>query len=276
MIREDGVTVFYDDDFVGDRIPPQLEYAPQTEDGSPEVLPRSTAYGSDEAMRMGILPFAEYAPAVPPDRWKEVIEYCHTQQIFPVYHQKRAGLMPPWDQDGYGFCWAYGLTAALMNVREREGQARVRLSPFSLGWLTNWRNAGFFMDRAIAGARQRGIAPVEYVPEYNLRPSTFKPGWEQEALRYRPSEWWDVRTGRGAETVGECLAILSCGTPLYVGYDWWRHALTLVSLEWDERAAYKVTFVLWNSHNGGEFVRIGSARGVPDEAYGLRASLLTS
>ena len=255
----------YDDDNFG-----ELFRRPVTEDGGPQCLPRRTRYASPEAREMGLVPFEEYPDEIVP--WEavpEVIARCHEEKIFPLYHQERSGLLTKWDQDGYGFCWAYGLTAAVMGCRAVEGQEPVRLSPFSLGWLVGWRNRGYYCDQAIAGARDRGIAPVDCVPEYALNPRQFNPDWEEAARLYRPLEWWDVATAADRQTiVCQCLTILSAGRPLYVAYNWWGHALECVGLLWDSG---DVIWQLQNSHGDG-VIEIAGRRGVPDEAYGVRAT----
>ena len=246
---------------------------PLTQDLLPQVLPRSTNYGSAEARECGLVPMEEYPDALP--SWQDVpsiIQDCHDKKIFPIYHMQQTGLLQDWNQDGYGYCWAYGLTAAVMGCRALEGQKPVRLSPFSLGWLVNWRNSGYFCDRAIKGARERGIAPADYVPEYVLDPRRFKPGWQEEAKKYRPLEWWDVNTNtNNREIIRQCLAILSTGRPLYVAYNWWSHALVCVGMKWEKSG---VTWQLWNSHGDG-CIEFSGSRGVPDEAYGVRATTPT-
>ena len=243
---------------------------PATENGRPECLPRITKYASPEARALGLTPMEEYPDAlIPWEKVQETIERCHREKIFPLYHQENAGVMKEWYQDGYGYCWAYGLTAAVMGCRAAEGQPPVRLSPFSLGWLVNWRNSGYYCDRAIAGARERGIAPADYVPEYELNRRRFKDGWEQEAKKYRPLEWWDVDTSRGQkDVIRQCLTILATGRPLYIAYNWWGHALECVGMRWD---GSKVIWQVWNSHGDG-VIELAGSRGVPDEAYGVRAT----
>jgi len=243
---------------------------PATENGRPECLPRITKYASPEARALGLTPMEEYPDAlIPWEKVQETIERCHREKIFPLYHQENAGVMKEWYQDGYGYCWAYGLTAAVMGCRAAEGQPPVRLSPFSLGWLVNWRNSGYYCDRAIAGARERGIAPADYVPEYELNRCRFKDGWEQEAKKYRPLEWWDVDTSRGQkDVIRQCLTILATGRPLYIAYNWWGHALECVGMRWD---GSKVIWQVWNSHGDG-VIELAGSRGVPDEAYGVRAT----
>jgi len=253
----------------------ELIHPPATADGGPQVLPRRTLYGSHEAGEHGLIPLGEY-----PDKLidladlKEIIAYCHANKIFPLYHQEAAGWAPGYNQNGYGYCWTYGLTGCAMDCREGENQDHVRLSPFSLGWLVDWKNAGYYLDGTIKGARDRGIATIEYVPEYNLRPNTFKPGWEQDALKYRVLEWWDTQ-GTSAQTMLQhCATILSMGRPCFVAYNFWGHALELVALNWDQRYPNNVVWVLRNSHGELEVIGLTGSRGVPDEAYGPRSTSL--
>jgi len=242
----------------------------QTEDGAPQCLPRRSQYASPEAAACGLVPLEQYPDQVIPwEKVPETIERCQREKIFPIYWLHRYLWKPEdWYQDGLGYCWAYGLTASVVLARAAEGQPTVRLSPTSLGWLVGWRNRGFYCDEAIRGARERGIAPAEYAPEGVLSPSKFKQGWEQEALRYRPLEWWDIRTGRSdRETIQQALTVLATGRALYVAYNWWGHALCCVGMLWEKGAVWQ----LWNSHGDG-VIEIAGSRGVPDEAYGVRAT----
>lgn len=253
-----------------------VERGHHTEDGSPEALPRRTLYGSRAAEAMGLVPMGDYPTAlIRKADWKAIIEDCHQRKVFPLYHQEASGLMERWYQDGFGYCWAYGLTASVMGCRALEGQPPVRLSPFSLGWLVGWQNRGFFLDEAIAGAREKGIAPQEFVPEYKLNTREFKAGWQEEALKYRPLEWWDTRRADGTEgMISQCLTVLATGRPLYIAYNWWAHALQCVGMDWDESKPNGITWVLWNSHGDG-VIEMSGSRGVPDEAYGVRATTLS-
>jgi len=244
-----------------------------TSDGSPQCLPRQTRYGSPEALRCGLVPLTDYPDLlVQPADYKEVITACHEQKIFPHYHEERAGLLKGWNQDGYGFCWAYGITASVMDCRAIEGKKPVLLSPFSLGWLTGWSNQGYYCDRAIAGARDRGIASQEYVPQYNLRPSTFKSGWEQDALNYRALEWWDTRYSSESAMVQQMITILATGRPCYVAFNWWSHALMVTGVNFNTSVRNNVEVVLRNSHGEQDPIILTGTRAVPDELYGVRAT----
>lgn len=243
--------------------------------GGPGALPRETLYGSDEAISRGLIPFEETPlKPIPKNSWKEVIDYCHERQIFPLYHQEAAGLLKDWNQDGLGYCWAWSLTAAVMGCRELEGQERVLLAPVSLGFSVNWKNEGNTLDKAIKDAAERGIAPQEYVPgTWNRNYNTYKEGWQEAAKKFRPLEWWDIDTYRGNtdNIIGQCLAVLATGRPLYVAYMWWAHAVECVALQWRDG----IVWVIQNSHNDG-IIRLTGSRGIPSEAYGIRATVISN
>lgn len=249
----------------------------RTHDGAAECLPRATVYGSAPAVAMGLTPMADFPRSIiTPDEFKPLIAEAHAQKRFPLYHQARAGVFAPgWMQGRYGLCWAYGLAAAVMGARALQGLPPRRLAPFSLAWLVRWQNAGFYPDRAIAGANERGIATADFVPEYNLDPSSYKPGWEADALRYRPLEWWDTRRDSELSMIAQCLTMLHVGTPLYVAYHNWGgsrrgHALECVGMLWDETERNNVVWLLRNSHDEPGPIEVAGTNSVPDEAFGVR------
>lgn len=255
-----------------------LQRRPATEDGGPQFLPRRSVYGQASATRLGLVPIHDFPDMlVQVGDFKAVILNCIEKQVFARYHQAASGVFKPnWNQSNFGFCWAYGLTAATMGCRAVEGQKPVRLSPFSLGWLVGWKNRGFYCDEAIAGANEKGIAPEEYVPQYQLKPAKFKEDWEKAALNFRPLEWWDTRRADGdVEMIQQCLSILSTGRPLYVGYNWWGHALEVCGMEWDESQPNGIVWVLRNSHDEDDVITLTGDKGIPDEAYGVRATTIS-
>ncbi|HUT60705.1 MAG TPA: hypothetical protein VNA25_22905 [Phycisphaerae bacterium] len=235
------------------------------------AFPRRTVYGRAR----GLVPVGEAIPdkLVQPADYKEVIAECHADQVFPVYHQRESWGPPgtTWDQNGLNYCWSWGLTATLMDLREREGRPTVQLSPVSLGWLVNWRNAGNYLESAIAGAKERGVCSAAYTPDmHSLRPNRFKDGWEEDAINYRLGEVWDCDP---RAMLQHALSVLATGTPLYIAYDWWGHALECVGLRWDEKQVNNVVWIVRNSHGEKDVIELTGNRGLPDEAYGLRASL---
>lgn len=249
----------------------ELDKNPRTSNGEPEAMPRLTRYGSPEAAEFGLVPISDFPDLIiPKSDWGDVIKECHEKKIFPLYHQEAAGWAKDgWNQDGLGYCWAFALAACVMDTRQSQGQQPVLLAPTSLGWLVGWRNRGFFLDAAIAGARQNGIAPATHIPELSINPRTFKDGWDEEALKYRPMEWWDTnRRSNDDAYIGQCLAILRTGRPLYVAYNWWGHAVECIGVDMDSKGSIK--WIIRNSHGEKEPIVLIGERGIPDEAYGIR------
>ena len=125
-----------------------------------------------------------------------------------------------------------------------------------------WRNTGNYLESAMAGARERGICSAEYTPDmHSLRPARFKDGWEQDALNYRLAEAWDCDS---RNMLQHALSVLATGTPLYIAYNWWGHALECVGLRWDERERDNVVWVIRNSHGEDDVIELTGSRGVPD------------
>ncbi len=224
---------------------------------------------------MGLVPLEErISPTISWDQVPKVIETCHANKLFPVYHLDKSGALKKngrrdWDQDGYPYCWAYGACCAIMASRASLGYKDVvRLSPFSLAWLVNYRMTGYYLDETLAACVSRGVAPVEYVPEYNRNPSTYKENWQDVALDYRVQEWWDIDTRKTQQDVTiQCLAVLSAGVPLYAAYNWWGHAICISGMTYENGT---VGWIVENSHGESGPIIIKSPKGVPDEAYAPR------
>ena len=242
---------------------------PNTDDGRPEVMPRITRCGSPEAIRMGLMPISERPDLlIPESEWKERIAEANAERTMPYHHWQDAGCVKK-SQNGYGYCWAYGLTSAVEMGRLGEAQPYTRLAPNSLGWLVNWRNAGYYCDRAIAGAKERGIASLEKAGGSDgvFNHSKFASDWEEDAKNYRPSEWFDTG-GSQAEMARQCVSILLIGLPIYIAYNWWGHALMAGGIEYDESCLYNIRWLILNSHGDG-WIKLEGNRGVPDEGYGI-------
>jgi len=248
----------------------------KTGNGSPQILPRLSRYGSSLASKFGLIPIGEM-PDIVPD-WadvQEVIEECEQEKIFPVFHSREKGIFKDgYDQNGLGYCWAWSAAGTLMTCRGVENQETVQLAPTSLGWLVNWKNTGYYLDATINGMKDKGVASVEYVPDiHSINPNSFRSGWEEDALRYRVLSWWDTdRSLNDKDFICQCLGILRTGRPLYIAYNWWGHAVQVHGLRWDTSELNNIVWLIQNSHGDNEVIELTGARGVPDEAYGVRAT----
>jgi hypothetical protein len=237
------------------------------------VIPRATRYGTARALGHFLLPGTELVPEVPQQDWKELIEFCRENQIFPEFHRQAAAeLEEKPDQNGLNLCWAWSAEGALEESFLLQGRTIKRLAPVSLNWLTGWGNEGYYLDATVKAMVQRGMASTDFVPDqYDYRGNNFKRGWEADALEHRLAEAWDSDRDRGIiSMIGQILAQLKTGTP---GYDAWNrlsHAMNIVGAHWDETQNYGVVWHVLNSWADG-VLHMAGASGVPDEHYGLRA-----
>lgn len=240
----------------------------------PGVIPRKTVYGDAP----GLVPVGD-VPDVLIDMAdaKEIIAHCHEWRIFPMYHQENSWAPDgfKWNQNGLGYCWTWSGTGDVMNCRARENKPMVMLSPVSMGYLVNWRNNGNYLESFLEGARKHGIAPASCVPDQHSRnPRSYSDDWEEQALKYRIAEdgVWDTNK---SEMLRHCLSILQNGTSCHIAYNWWGHALSLIGLIWDESQTNNVRWVIRNSHNEDTPIEMTGRRGVPDEAFGVHATVTT-
>lgn len=249
---------------------------PQTENGLAEALPRRTICGSPAATKIGLVPVQDSPDLlVDPADYKEVIAACHEKKLFPMYHQDATGLFEGSTQDSLGYCWAWSAVNALMAKRAIEGQKPVLLAPVTLGWLVNWKNQGNYLESAIQGLNERGVAPLSFVPnQHSTNYRQYKDGWEDAALDYRSMEWWDCNYTSERAMLQQCLTILSLAIPLYAAWDHLGHAMQIAGMLWDEKARNNTVYVIRNSHGEKDYIEMEGVRATPNEAYGLRAACL--
>ena len=251
----------------------------------PGFYPRHTRYGEDEAWAAGLTPI-EYADGVDVIDWldlKEVLQKAHDDRIMPMYHQfdTWAGEDFRYSQSRTNYCWTWSGTAAVMDCRAAEHKDTVKLAPVSMGYLVGWRNRGNYLESFIRGAREQGIAPIDFVDgninSINRNPGTYKEGWKEERKKYRLNEIWDTNTRNGDRTaILHCATILAAGRPIYLAYNWWGHALNGSGLRWDESKKNNVVWQIRNSHNEPGLIELDGSRGVPDEAYGFVSTRLAA
>lgn len=244
------------------------------------ILPRYLEYGGAEARASKLVPVSDYPDMlIPWDEFKERIQEAHEKRTMPIYHYKASPAVPK-NQTKFGYCWTYSLTSAVEVMRVREGQPYRRLAPNTLGWLVDWKNVGNHMTSAIEGAMKRGIASSEFAADNSIDPKTFIPGWQEDALRHKPSEWFDTvgvdrRRRSEKEMVQQCVSLLlGPALPGYVGHNWWGHATGSLGVRWDENELYNLVWQEVNSHGDG-LIELTGQHGIPDEAYFLGSSVFS-
>lgn len=231
------------------------EYLHQQEDAGFRggALPRQTNVGGLKCAKV----YEEVIKPIPESEWEGRIKEAIERKAFPSAHLRAAKPDYKPTQNGLNYCWAWSLCGTMLVQRLTVGLSFIELAPESLGGDVNFRNAGNYLDSALAYAAKNGACERSFVPTmYSLRPSTYKTGWQDNALNHRPTEWFDLDGNSWVNTVSALLS----GFPLYVGYDWWSHAVCLVGLVIIDGEICPEVF---NSHADGIIVLSGS-RKVPD------------
>lgn len=240
--------------------------------------PRRSEYGKPSAYKLGLSPLGDYPQKViPRSDWKDAIEESHRLKIQPIYHEAGSWRKEEknYNQDGLPYCWAWGAASTMMNARACSGKSTILLAPVTLGWLVDWRDQGYFLDETLAGVRQRGIASREFVPDqHNNSPSSFRDGWEEDALKHRfTGDIYDTDSSNKEVMAGHIITLLCAGIPLYVAYMWWGHALQKSGVRWKEGAYLNLEWADTNSHNETEPIWNTGEKWVPYEAYGVPSTL---
>jgi len=190
--------------------------------GKPGALPRQTAIGG---LWCASRVFAEDVPLIPESQWKDRIAAKQGKWIRQKWERQKPKIKY---QNGLRYCWAYSISQCCEALRAKSNQPYVELGPESLGGMVDFENAGGCMDTAIQYAADHGIACRAMIPEHCLDSTDFAVGWEQNALKHAPTEWWDL----GAKDVwAETVSALLADFPIYVGLDWWGHAVMYDELQ---------------------------------------------
>jgi hypothetical protein len=127
------------------------------------------------------------------------------------------------DQDGLGFCHAYGTVSALECALVYSGDRFVELAPESVGgYVTGWRNSGGDPMLDLAVIRDKGACEQSYLDARNsLSRGRWRDGWEENALTHCVKEFWDLRIpGKVFDAVMSCTFR---NQVMGLGQAWWSH-----------------------------------------------------
>jgi hypothetical protein len=204
---------------------------------------------------------------IPEEEWSERIDEMTAKKLWPQDIYERYNPVHQ-NQNGMNFCWAFSLAQAVEIKRAIQHLPYVQLGPESLGGDVNWRNAGNYLDSALAWAIKYGIAPRSMVPEHSRTPSRYDPAWETERAKYKPDEYWDGNRGDYEHRFAQAVTMLLTGDCApYVGMLTMPHAVVFTKLvkQRGEICAYTP-----NSHDkDSDWVLSGRSK-LPQNLYGPR------
>lgn len=176
------------------------------------------------------------------------------------------------DQNGQGYCWAYGVTAAVMLLRAKNNQPYVRLSGHSVGCkVKNFRDEGGWGALGLDFVKQYGIAPVDAWPEKSMSRANDRPETWASASKYRVTEdWMDLQSPVYDRdlTFDQLATLLLNRVPVVVDLLWWGHCVVAMDLVEVEKGSFGIRILnSWTDSWGdnGTSVIQGN-RAVPDNA----------
>lgn len=179
-------------------------------------LPRRTKFGQCAYASPGL-------KLIPRDMWPKLIQEKDAQGSW--LHDLIKDVIPCCNQDGLGYCHAYGSTHPMMAMRVTMGLPFVHLSAESIGGeVTGWRNEGGMLDDDLRVACELGACEQSYMDkEHSIKPDRWKAGWKENRKNYRVIEWWDLDGGNTFDALGTCALL---NIPCNTGFGWWGHAIT--------------------------------------------------
>lgn len=165
---------------------------------------------------------------IPRDRWPELIAKKDEEGSWLadiIAPEIRREITRREDQNGLGYCWTYCVTIAAIVERIRQNHPLAFLSAESIGGpITGWRNRGGWPEDALGRLISHGACPQEYMDRPNsLSPSRWKDGYEEAALDYRATEFWDYDVFCKPFDAAVSSAIWT--VPYGGGLGWWAHAI---------------------------------------------------
>ena len=242
--------------------------------GVQSIYPRESKPGELE-LRPGVCAamYSEVERLVPASEWPDRIKALTTGKRWPA-DRDLARKCEDTNQQRYGYCWSASLTQCVERKDADEDNGYNELAWESLGGVVGWRNEGYYPDKAIVYASQHGIATRVFVPALptlTRTPSTmphtaWKTGWEADALKHCPLEWYDTDPDRNVR-FEQLVSWILCGGRAYCGFNWWGHAVMLDSLVLDGTTVCPSGP---NSWGPGERYLLKGSKKYPDEAYLVR------
>lgn len=214
-------------------------------------------------------------PLIPRSEWSaRIAEAVATKSQLSDIRNRADGGKPfkSLDQNGQGYCWAYGTTAAVMLLRAKANQPYVRLSGHSVGCkVKGFRDEGGWGALSLDFIKQYGVAPVDAWPEKSMSRSNDRPEMWAAASKFRVSEdWMDLQSPVYDRdmTFDQLATLLLNRVPVVCDFMWWGHCVVAMDLVEVERGSFGVRILnSWtdNWEDNGTSVITGN-RATPDNA----------
>ena len=162
-------------------------------------------------------------PVYPRSQWDDLAKRQDDNQTSPDHWRIKAG-QPILDQNGYGYCWAYGTVAAIMTAYAQTGMSIPHLSATSVAALAkNWRDQGGWAGEAIAQIKKTGIAELSVWPEHSMNRSLpGKPEVQESMKKHDVVEFLELPSRQFDVAMSVLLDPIN-PRPITLGLMWWGH-----------------------------------------------------
>lgn len=169
-------------------------------------------------------------PSIPPgsdieeidlEEWPDLIadQDRSESSLYHIWKDSKIGIL---NQSSISYCHAFADVFHSMLVREMQQLEYVELSASSIGGpVTGWKNAGAYIHDDLLQSYNFGACSTDFCPMLTTNLRDCKPGWKENALLHRTSEYIDV-PARDFKKHG---SLLLRNKPVNVGLNYWGHAV---------------------------------------------------
>lgn len=194
-------------------------------------------------------PLGSYAPIFqnqrrfPRRQWDDLIKLQDDHFSSP-YHHHKASNVPILDQNGFPYCWMFGLVAGMMNCYAISGLPVPYLSatgPAAQG--KNFRQQGGWAGEAIEYVDRYGVPTVDTWPEHSLdRDLPNNPDQKADAKRHKVVDFLELPS-QDFEAAASVLLDPLRPRPVTLGLMWWGHLVCGLRLVKISRNEYGILIV---------------------------------
>ena len=175
------------------------------------------------AMPLGSLPFAaEYdMPLISVDEIEDRIADQERNKSSLEHIRADCGIRSL-DQDGYGYCWAFSTTKAVMLLRAAQNQPTVELSGWAVGSIVkNYRDEGGWCQQSLEFGVNVGFPSLAVWPQGQVKRSLDTPEMRADAATRKVTEWMDMEPRNKLQLASNLLRNI----PTMCDFNWWSHSV---------------------------------------------------
>jgi len=167
---------------------------------------------------------------IPEEQWPERLAEQKAKKSDLLSLRKRLNIRSL-DQNGFGYCWAFSSTKAVMYCRAIMGQPFVELSAWAVAAIIkNYRDQGGWGMESMEWIVENGVPSLDVWPQGQVKKALDTPEMRADAAKHKVTGWWEGSNDKDKATHQMVSAFLM-GLPCVLDYDWWSHSVCGIYLE---------------------------------------------